>query len=200
MANEFNNFFVNIGKNTIQKISTLAEKFQCEAHASLFTPREYPASEQFVFNANVNTNQVQKIINSMATNKAPGIDKIPIRVIKDCLSAILPSVTSIINATFLFAQFPHVWKIAEVTPILKDGDLDIRNNYLPISLLPVLSPKQCSNKKLNSTETSILQTTDAILEAIDKKQLTATVLLDMSKAFDSVNHGILLFKLQDIGL
>ena len=69
VANEFNNLFVNIGKNTIQKISTLAEKSQCEAHDSLFTPREYPASEHFVFNANVNTNQVQKIINSMATNK-----------------------------------------------------------------------------------------------------------------------------------
>ena len=56
------------------------------------------------------------------------------------------------------------------------------------------------HKKWNSTETSILQTTDAILEAIDKKQLTATVLLDMSKAFDSVNVRILLSKLQDIGL
>ena len=187
VANEFNNFFVNIGKNTIQKISTLTEKFQCEAHDSLFTPREYPASEQFVFDANVNINQVQKIINSIATNKSPGIDKIPIRVIKDCLPAILPSITSIINATFLSAQFPNVWKIAEVTPILKDGDRDIPNNYRPISLLPVLSkvcekvthdqltsflianqrlsPKQCGNKKWNSTETSILQTTDAILEA-----------------------------------
>ena len=222
VANEFNNFFVNIGKNKIQKISTLAEQFQCEAHDSSFIPREYSASEQFVFDANVNINQVQKIIKSMATNKSAGIDKIPIRVIKDCLPAILPSITSIINATFLSAQFPNVWKIAEVTPILKDGDRDIPNNYRPISLLPVLSkicervahdqltsflianqrlsPKQCGNKKWNSTETSILQTTDAILEATDKKQLTATVLLDMSKAFDSVNHGILLSKLQDIGL
>ena len=101
--------------------------------------------------------------------------------------------------------------------MLKVGDWDIPNNYRPISLLPVLSkvcervaqdqltsfllenqrlsPKQCGNKKWNSTETSILQSTDAILEAIDEKQLTATVLLDMSKAFDSVNHGILLSKL-----
>ena len=75
----------------------------------------------------------------MATNKSPGIDKIPIRVIKDCLPAILPSITSIINATFLSAQFLNVWKIAEVTPILKDGDRDIPNNYTPTSLFPVLS-------------------------------------------------------------
>ena len=99
-----------------------------------------------------------------------------------------------------------------MTPILKGGDWDIPNKCRPISLLPVLSkvcervahdqltsflianqplsPKQCGNKKWNSTETYILQTTDAILEAIDKKQLTATVLLDMS----------LLSKVQDIGL
>ena len=174
------------------------------------------------FDTNVNVNQVQKIVESMATNKSPGIDKIPLRVIKDCLPSILPSITSIINATFLSAQFPNVWKIAEVTPILKYGDRETPNNYRPISLLPVLSkicervahdqltsflianqrlsPKQCGNKKWNSTETSILQTTDAILEAIDKKQLTATVFLDMSKAFDSVDHGILLSKLQDTGL
>ena len=53
-----------------------------------------------------------------------------------------------------------------------------------------LVPKQFGNKKWNSTETSILQTTDTILEAIEKKQLTATVLLEMSKAFDSVDHEI----------
>ena len=51
-----------------------------------------------------------------------------------------------------------------------------------------LTPKQYANKKWNSPEISIIQTTDVILEAIDKKQLTAPVLLDMSKAFDSIDH------------
>ena len=96
----------------------------------------------FAFDTNVNINQVQKIIESMATNKSPGIDKILIRVIKDCLPAILPSIASIINATFLSAQFPTVWKIAEVPPILKDGGHEFPNNYRPSSLLPVL-PKIC---------------------------------------------------------
>ena len=63
-----------------------------------------------------------------------------------------------------------------------------------------LTPKQCGNKKWNSTETSIIQTTDTILEAMDKKQLTATVLLDMSKALDSIDHEILITELQDVGL
>ena len=75
----------------------------------------------------------------MARNKSAGKDKIPLRVIKDCLPAISPSVTSIINATLRSAQFPFAWKVAEVTPILKDSDQEIPNNYRPISLLPLLS-------------------------------------------------------------
>ena len=83
-----------------------------------------------------------------------------------------------------------MWKIAEVTPILKDGNREIPNNYRPTALLPVLSKicervthdqllsyltanqcltaKQWANKKLNSTEASIIQTTDVILDATDK--------------------------------
>ena len=158
----------------------------------------------------------------MSTNKAPGIDKVPIRVIKDSLSGILPSITSIINATFQLSTFPSCWKIAEVTLILKDGDHEIPNNNRPISLLPVLSKvceraahdqlvsylstkqrlttQQCGNKKWNSTETALIQTTDSILQNIDKKELSAAVLLDMSKTFDSIDHNILIMKLRDVGL
>lgn len=87
VSNEFSTFFTNIGKNTIEKISTLAEQVKCGAHDRTFAPRDYPTFEQFFFDASVNTNQVQKIIKSMASNKSPGLDKIPFRVIKDCLPA-----------------------------------------------------------------------------------------------------------------
>ena len=95
------------------------------------------------------------------------------------------------------------------------------NNNRPISLLPVLS-KVCErvvhnqfssylmtkevlssnrsgDKANHSTETSVIKTTDEILHAIDQKKLSAIVLLDMSKAFDSISHKILLAKLQDVG-
>ena len=157
----------------------------------------------------------------MATNKAPGIDKIPVKVIKDCLPAILASLTSIINALFTTNTFPDAWKLAEVTPVLKSGDHEVLSNNRPISLLSVLSKvcewaafnqfttylvskehltsKQGGNKQHHSTDTTLIHTTDQILCAIDNKQLTVTVLLDMSKAFDSLHHDTLLAKLQDVG-
>ena len=127
-----------MGKNTIKKIAKLAEETNYTLNQCSLAPRIYPLSEQFIFNT-VRHKEVQKVIMSMASSKAPGIDKIPIRVIKDCLPSILPSLTSITNATFESDTFPVAWKTAEVTPIPKVGDHEIPNNNRPISLLPVLS-------------------------------------------------------------
>ena len=63
-----------------------------------------------------------------------------------------------------------------------------------------LAVNQSGNKQWHSTETSLIKTTDVILKAIDDKKLTAVVLLDMSKAFDSLDHDILISKLKDVGL
>ena len=118
----------------------------------------------------------------MSFNKASGIDQIPIRVIKDCLTSILPTLTAIVNFSLSTSTFPAVWKISEVTPIPKDGDHEQAVNNRPVSLLyiPVLSKVcervaynqltsyllenerltkyQSGNKKWHSTETSVIQT------------------------------------------
>ena len=183
---------------------------------SYFTARQYALSDQFTLST-IDYKQIERIITSMPSNKAPGIDKIPIRVIKDCLNPIVHTITSIVNESFLTCVFLSKWKTAEVTPIPKDSDHEQPNNNRPISLLPVLSKvyervvynkltsylqsnhtlsnTQSGNKKWHSCETSVIETTDTIL----KRKLTAVVLLDMSKAFDSVNHETLILKLQDVG-
>ena len=91
---------------------------------------------------------VEYIVKSMPDNKAPGIDKVPIRVIKDCLPVIAPWITSIINNSLVNNIVPSAWKIAEVIPILKEGDHEQANNNRSISLLPVLS-KVCKRVALN---------------------------------------------------
>ena len=177
-------------------------------------------SEQYTLQA-VECKEIEDIITKMPSNKAPGSDNIPIRVIKDCFPSVCPAITSIINSSLISTVFPTIWKIAEVTPILKQGGHEHANNNRPISLLPVLSKvcervvhnqfssylmtkevlssNQSGNKAKHSTETSVIKTTDEILHAIDQKKLSAIVLLDMSKACDSISHKILLAKLQDVG-
>ena len=152
----------------------------------------------------------------MSTNKAPGIDN----------NKGFPFCNFTINyfksLTRLFSRlrFPPAGKFWSNSNI-KNGDHEIPNNNRlavarfieslwkscsrPAGNLPVhkrrLTTQQCGNKKWNSTETALIQTTNSILQNIDKKELTVAVLLDMSKAFDSIDHDILLImKLRNVGL
>ena len=220
VANKFNEYFTSIGQNTIEKIQSLANECNFDLTQSSFVPRCYPLSQQFTFRT-AERSEIEQVVNSMATGKAPGNDKIPLRVFKDCLPAILPTLTSIVNNSLTSGVFPSMWKSAEVIPIHKQGDYEKPENNRPISLLPILSKicertalnqfmpylvqnerlstNQSGNKRWHSTETSLIYTTDKILSAIDQKKTTAMVLLDMSKAFDSISHKTMLYKLQDIG-
>ena len=136
------------------------------------------------------------------------------------MPVILGPLTEIINCSILTTTFPAKWKQAEVIPILKDGDHEEAANNRSLSLLAVaskvcekiilnqfntylidnkrLTSHQRGNKKAHSTETLNIQLTDSVFEAMDKKQITALVLLDLSKAFDSIDHARLLHKLSNL--
>ena len=124
-------------------------------------------------------------------------------------------------SSFAFSEFPRACKKSVIVPHLKDGDHEVPNNNRPISLLPVfskvaekialiqfndfltkqdkLTQHQSGNRKNHSTETLSLLVTDHIFRAIDRQQLTAMVLIDLSKAFDSICHSTLLRKLRSLG-
>ena len=165
--------------------------------------------------------EVRQVVTSLPLNKSSGPDKVSARILKDCLPVILGPLTEVINCSILTSIFPTKWKEDEVIPILKDGDQELAANNRPLSPLPVaskvcekiilnqfntnltdnkrLTSHQSSNKKAHSTETLNIQLTDSILEAMDKKQITSLVLLDLSKAFDSIDHARLLHKLSIVG-
>lgn len=129
---------MSIGQNTVNKIKSLANEHGYNLHELLFTLRQHPVCEQFSFSC-IDSKEIKGIIAAMPSNKASGIDNIPIRVIKDCIAPILPAITSIVNSSLASSTFPSSWKIAEVVPIPKDGDHEQASNNRPISLLPVLS-------------------------------------------------------------
>ncbi|CAB4024407.1 Hypothetical predicted protein [Paramuricea clavata] len=167
----------------------------------------------------VTSEEVRRVIASLPLNdESPGPDNINSRILKDCLLVILGSLTYIINCSITFHTFHTAWKEAEVIPIVKDGDYEVASNNRPISLLAIaskvcekivleqfsshrisknlLSPHQSGNKKHHSTETLNIFGTDTMLEAMGKKEL---VLLDISKAVNSINHHRLLHKLVNVG-
>ena len=222
LANELNDFFTSVGSITAQKARDLSLHHGLNVNLDVPTPLHISTDvspELFVLHQ-VTENQVERVIRSLPSNKAPGMDKISSRILKDSLPSTLTTITHIVNNSFVTNTFARAWKTAEVTPILKCGNPDVPNNYRPISLLPIVSKvterlvhgqlmehlirnnklaaHQSGNRKLHSTETALLYVTDQLLQAMDNKKVSIMVLLDMSKAFDSIRHDILLSKLQNL--
>ena len=141
LANELNEFFTSVGSITAQKASDLTLRHGLHINLDVPTPLHRStnvSSELFVLHQ-VTENQVEKVIRRLPSDKAPGMDKISSRILKDSLPSTLTTITRIVNNSFVTNTFARAWKTAEVTPILKCGNPDVPNNYRPISLLPIVS-------------------------------------------------------------
>ena len=225
VADDFNTYFATVGKNTAQAVKKLSEdnNIQPYINSPYLSNPAFRCPDAFKFVA-VSEDEILRTIMSIPINKFPGPDKINMRIIRDSLPYILTPVTNIIiiNSSLLSSTYPDSWKLAEVVPIPKEGNYEIASNNRPISLLPILSkvcekvalnqlteylnkynllsPCQSGNKRNHSTETININTTDRILKSMDQKKLTALILIDLSKAFDSIDHSILLQKLKAVGV
>ncbi len=153
---------------------------------------------------------------SKMKSKSCCLDPIPTWLLKDCKDVLAPLLTSIINLSLSSGVFPSQLKEATVTPILKKTSLDTENlkNYRPVSNLPFLSKLierevshqftahleannintkfQSAYKVLHSTDTALTRVQNDILQAVDREGGAILVLLDLSAAFDTIDHLILL--------
>ena len=99
VANDFNRFFSSVGQVAVDRINSLANECNVDLSAPVSDPIIFPVTDQFNF-MHVDCDEVAQIVRSMPASKSPGINNIPVRVIKDSLSATLPVITSLINACF----------------------------------------------------------------------------------------------------
>ena len=151
-----------------------------------------------------------------------GIDGINSKIFKLTYKPILPKLSYFFNLCLTSGIFPKLLKIAVVKPIYKSGDCDSLSNYRPISILPVISKilekiiyLQISNfineeniisrsqfgfRKKHSTYMPIMLIQEYITKALENNNIVVGIYLDLSKAFDTVDHEILCRKLNAIGL
>ena len=166
--------------------------------------------------------EIEKIIVGLKNTKSTGMDYINTWVIKLIVKEILPALTQIVNLSISNQKFPQSWKIAKVVPLLKKGDPLQPKNYRPVSLLPMFSKileKAVfiqlvdyleSNKLINpnhhgcrqghNTATALLQMYDQWLDEVDNNKMVGIMMIDLSAAFDMVDHSILMKKLEIYGL
>ena len=168
--------------------------------------------------------EIDKII-KQSPSKSCDLDPLPTSLLKENMSSILPLITEIVNDSLSSGHVPEEFKVAHVTPLLKNTspDKNVLKNYRPVSNLPFVSkvleravakqlqnyltvnnlhePRQSAYRKHHSTETSLLCVQNDIVQAIDDRKSVILVLLDLSAAFDTIDHTVLLHRLKhDFGI
>ena len=209
-AQEINNFFATIGKKLDTKFKEPVEIRDNEYQGEVL---EIDPISQV---------EVLDLIKHISMYKSSGIENISSRVLKDFLTLASREVTILYNRIITSCVFPDRWKIATVTPIPKVQNAQHPTDLRPISLLPIpgkllekyitkkityfleeknyFDENQFGFRKNKSTTGALTTILDDIISQLNNSKYSLVAYLDFQKAFDTINHEILINKLRDAGL
>ena len=161
--------------------------------------------------------EIINVTNLLQSIKSSGIDEITTDIMKRTIQFIAEPLSKICNVSFEISEMPDLLKIAKVCPIYKGGQKNEFANYRPISILPsfskivgklvynrlyayvtknnILSPNQFGFRSEHSTSMALVDFYDKVSQAVDNKEFSIGIFINLQKAFDTVNHQILLDKL-----
>lgn len=169
-----------------------------------------------------NVKEVIKAIDALSVKVSSGVDEISSKLLKACKEELAYPVTRLINTSFQCGKFPRQLKLARVIPIFKHGEKTAAENYRPISLIStfskvfekivlsrlmdhlsqhnLLTTQQHGFTKNKSTSTALISFIEYIIDQIEHNNTTTAILLDFSKAFDTLDHKQLLAKMSSLGV
>ena len=183
VANYTNDYFINIGPK-------LAQQYTKEWTSNA------EKTDTILEDIRTNIDEVIKLCNLININKSSSVENVSSEILRDAFLAVPNILTNLFNLSFELAEIPNVWKMAKVTPLPKAGNSKSVNNLRPISLLPLPS-KFRPNPSTASTTAYFINN---IYDAMNRNELTIAVYIDAMKAFDTVNHEILIQKLDYFGI
>ena len=213
IANKFNSYFTSIPQNLAEKIPSSPNSYNkymktpCDNSLALYL---------------TNPEEIINISHAIKPTHSSGLDGIDPMIALPLIKSIAQPLSEIINCSFSTGVVPCELKLAKIVPIFKQGNKEDLTNYRPISVLPVFSKilEKIMYERLNnhlikndilysmqhgfrsghSTAMSLINLQEQITTAIDNNEFSVGIFIDLAKAFDTVDHGILLKKLQHYGI
>ena len=206
----------------IEKINLLRQKLPPSVTDPLQTLRRIMQGRSCTFSLTcVHPDEVDQVISNLSNSSSFGMDMIDTFTVKLIKADIIHALTHIINLSITTRTFPNSWKKSKVVPLYKKDDVLNPKNYRPVAILPVFSkvlervifnqvvvyisennlihPSHHAYRSNHNTTTALIQMYDIWLDSLEKAEMAGLCFLDMSAAFDIVDHSLLIKKLELYG-